>query len=126
MATAKSSRGRIQVLGGLTVALGAGLLLQPHRLARWICGSRGLPDETIIRILGGRELLQGAVQIAYPEKGLLAGGIAVDVLHLLSMLSLAAVWPTYRRAALASAAMAGISAGAGAAILVSGGSRCTA
>lgn len=119
MATARASRGLIRVLGGLTAALGTGLLLQPHRLARRICGSQDVPNDVVLRVLGAREVVQGVAQIAYPKKDLVVSCIAVDALHVLSMLVLAAVWPSYRRAALASATMAGISVGAGAALLMS-------
>ena len=64
----------------------------------------------MIRILGGRQLLQGTAVLIRPTALLVIGGLAVDVLHATTMLAAAAIWPGYRRAALASAAIAGTSA----------------
>lgn len=117
MTTSANLGRRTRVLGGVTAVVGAAFLVQPGRLTRALTRSDHVPADTLIRVLGGRQLVQGVLQIAYPAEQPVAGGIAVDGLHLLSMLVAAVIWPGYRRAALASAALAAISAGAGAGIL---------
>ena len=71
----------------------------------------------MVRLLGGRQLLQGAAVLIRPAPALVIGAVAVDVLHAASMVAAAVIWPGYRRAALTSAAVAGTSAVAGALIL---------
>jgi len=64
----------------------------------------------IIRLLGLRMLVQGILQLARPRRATFGVCAAVDATHAVSMLAAAHVWPTYRRAALLSAAGAGLSA----------------
>ena len=71
----------------------------------------------MVRLLGGRQLVQGAAVLIRPTLLLVIGGVAVDALHATSMVAAAVVWPRYRRAALTSAAAAGSSAIAGALII---------
>lgn len=112
--------GRIQVLAVVTAAAGAGLLAQPHRIAGWFSPAGSVPADAVVRVLGGRQLLQGAAQLARPTPDLLLAGVAADVLHLLSMIAAATAFPAYRRPALTSAAMSGMFAAAGARIFSSG------
>jgi hypothetical protein len=57
------------------------------------------------RVLAGRQLLQAAVLSRDPSSAALRAGMAVDGLHLLSMLALAALDGRRRGQALASASM---------------------
>jgi hypothetical protein len=110
----------IRVLAGATAAFGSLLVLQPRGTAKRFSGSGAVPDDVIVRVLGGRQVVQGVVQFTRPTPGLVLAGVAVDVLHLLSMVAAAVIWPTYRRPAVASAAIAGASVGAGVVILSTG------
>lgn len=118
MNSTPTGRDLARVLGGATSAMGAAFLLWPHALATGISGSRSIPGNAIVRVLGGRQLLQGAAQLAHPHPDTVLAGIAVDVIHTASMLVLSALWPAYRRSALSSAAIATLSAAAGATVLV--------
>jgi hypothetical protein len=100
-----------------TAGTGAVTLLRPHAVARLVSGSGSVPDVAVVRILGGRQLLQGTVVLIRPALPLVTGALAVDILHTASMVAAAVIWPGYRRAALASAAVAGTSAVAGSLIL---------
>ena len=119
MTTAPHGTPRVgtRIWAAATAAAGAATLLRPHTVARLVSGSAPAPDTAVVRILGGRQLLQGTVLLIRPTSLLVIGGLAVDVLHATSMLAAAVIWPGYRRAALASAAVAGTSAVAGALIL---------
>lgn len=69
----------------------------------------------LIRVLGVRMAGQGALVHAALRSGRRAGlalwlGAAVDALHTVSMVLGGARWPSYRRSALVSAALAGASA----------------
>ncbi len=103
--------------GATTAAVGALALLRPRRVAGLASGGGSAPDTPVVRILGARQLLQGGVLVIRPAPLLVIGGLVVDVLHAASMVAAAVIWPGYRRAALASAAVAGTSAVAGALIL---------
>ena len=77
------------------------------------------PPTWILRLLGIRMLAQGLVEIVAPRRltfGVCAG---IDATHAVSMLAAARIWPTYRRAALLSAAAAGLSAVVGVAAAAS-------
>jgi hypothetical protein len=86
-------------------------------VARLVSGTGPIPETAVVRILGGRQLLQGAAVLIRPAPALVIGALVVDVLHATSMLAAALIWPGYRRAAQTSAAVAGASAAAGALVL---------
>ena len=113
---ARRDAGRL--LGAATSTMGAAFLIWPHAVANRITGGRGTPDNAIVRVLGGRQLLQGTAQLAAPKPDVVLAGITVDLIHVASMGVLSVLWPAYRRSALTSAAIAGASALAGAAVLV--------
>jgi hypothetical protein len=88
------------------IAWGMVLLVSPERvLAR-------CPDPVPgyarvgVRVLGARQLLEGAVLARHPREAPPQWSVAVDALHALSMLGLAVVRPGLRPAALRSAASA--------------------
>jgi hypothetical protein len=68
----------------------------------------------LTRLLGARELAQVTVSAVVPTRAVLGVGLAVDVLHALSMVGVATVSRRHRRAALTSAAMTSLFALAGA------------
>ncbi|GAB3437191.1 hypothetical protein GCM10027517_08390 [Phycicoccus ginsengisoli] len=104
----------LRVLGGLEVAQGLAYLVVPHRLLGLVTGRRpGAREVTVTRVLGGRLVLQGLVLALAPTASLPLVGrstAAVDGVHGLSMVALAATAPRHRRAALASAGSALLSA----------------
>ncbi len=93
-------------MAALDVVTGAALLLQPRVVIRRFGAD---PDLTAIvpaaRLLGLRYVIQAAVLAGAPAKT--AGwASATDGVHASSMIALAILAPSYRRAALGSAAMA--------------------
>ncbi len=92
-------------LGALTCTAGLVLVARPGQVARAV--SRGTPPEArIVRLLGARMLLQGALLAARPDRRLAAACAAVDGTHAASMVAAAVLLPRYRRAALLSAGVA--------------------
>lgn len=86
---------------------GASLLLAPDRLLAHV-GDRSTEVERMTRVLGARHLAEAVILIA--RRGTRPPPrwpIAVDAVHALSMLALAAMVPRHRRAALSSAGIAG-------------------
>ncbi len=107
-----------RLLGATGVACGGVLLARPHAVARTVSTGPAVPAAWIVRVLGARQCVQGAALVRWPDRGLRLVGSGVDVVHLLSMLGLAAADTRHRRAALTSAAMAGAFATLSAAIEV--------
>ena len=79
-------------------------------------------ERSLLEILAGRHVLQLALTLAKPTRRVVAAGAAVDALHSLSMVGLAAASPSHRRGALTDAAVAGGMAAAGSLISVAWGS----
>jgi hypothetical protein len=90
-------------------AAGLALLARPARVTRLAAAGGPLPPTWLVRLLGGRSVAQHGLVLLRPGRGVVLGGAAIDALHALSMVGAAAVWPQYRRPALASAGMAGAS-----------------
>lgn len=72
------------------------------------------PDELVVRALGGRHVLQGAVTLACPRSAVLRWGAAVDAAHSASMALLSWRNDDRRSAAGRNALAAGLFAAAGA------------
>lgn len=98
----------------VTAAVGALTMFRPQAVARLASGTGPTPNTPVVRILGGRLLLQGTAVLIRPTPVLVVGAVAIDVLHATSMIAAALIWPRYRHAAIGSAAVAGVSAAAGA------------
>jgi hypothetical protein len=109
MSTDRTTRTRRLAVGWLGV--GAFLVTRPARALAMV-GQPAPPPGlvTITRVLGARTALQNLVVLASPSPGVVRAGAAVDALHALSMLAAAVRWPAYRRAALASGALAAAAA----------------
>ena len=115
----RATRNAVTRAWGLsTVGVGVAFLVRPHALAGLGTGGRHTPDNTVVRVLGGRQLLQGALITRTPTPLLVVGGTVTDALHAASMLAVAAFWPRYRKAALTSATIAGASGIVGATIVL--------
>jgi hypothetical protein len=69
-----------------------------------------------MELLAARHVVQATVTLIRPGRKVAAVGAAVDALHSLSMVGLAAASPSHRRGALTEAVVAGGLAAAGAAI----------
>ncbi len=99
-----------RLVGASGLAWGAVLLTRGDEVWRRV---EGVPptevDEVAMRVLGGRHVVQGAVQLVAPRA---SSGVvvAVDVLHAASMGALAVASSTRRRAALVTGGAALVSA----------------
>ena len=60
----------------------------------------------VVRLLGARQVTQAGLALAFPAEPLLGLGVAVDALHALSMVPVAATAPRWRRPALVSGLIA--------------------
>jgi hypothetical protein len=67
----------------------------------------------VARILGGRQLAQGAVTTAFPDPTVLAAGAAIDALHSATAVALAVAARRWRNAAITDAVIAATLAGTG-------------
>lgn len=108
--------GAARLLAGIHVGQAVVLLAQPPGALRSLAGEGGVPPAWIMRVLGARLLLQAAPEAMAPSRSLLRLGVLVDLVHAVSMIAAARIWPRYGRATLASAGSAGASALAGALI----------
>lgn len=95
--------------GMLLLGWGTALLLRPEATGAAVCGPAALPPSPVLRVLGARRLVQQALLLR-PSRVVALAATGTDVLHGLSMLAAAVIWPRYRRAALTSAAVATASA----------------
>jgi len=95
------------VLATVQCLLGAALLERPDRIGRAVGGGvESAPPSGVLRVLGGRLLLQGLAALARPDARVARLSAGVDATHAASMLFVAAGVARYRRAALISAALA--------------------
>ena len=103
------SLGATRLLAGAQAAQATLLLSQPQRLIRPIVGT--VPP-AVLRVLGGRLLIQSIALGLRPGRTMLRLGATVDLLHAASMFGLAAASTRYRRPALVSGLIAAASAAA--------------
>ena len=97
----RGSAGARIVLITTRVTWGALLVISPQRVL-----AEPAPGyvRATARVLGARHLVEGAVLVRHPRRPPPEWSIAIDVLHGLSMLALAAVRPSLRSDAMRSAA----------------------
>lgn len=88
------------------IAWGIALLVSPDRVLAKCPGPVPGYARAGVRVLGARQLVEGAVLARHARRPPPEWSIAVDALHALSMLALAAVRPGLRPAAVRSAASA--------------------
>lgn len=109
-----SSRAAVRLFGAGRTAWGLTVLCAPDRVLVAVAGRVPSYDSVqVARVLGAREIAQGAVTALAPSRRVLVWGAVVDALHATSMAGLAAVSPRHRRPALASAGLAAAAALAG-------------
>jgi hypothetical protein len=94
--------GAARAVGIGTGIAGAALVLRPRHISRRTRGSGLVPPPSIVRLLGSRYLIQGAVQTIWPRREVWRISGAVDVLHASTMVAAALARPQYRSAACAS------------------------
>ncbi len=103
-----------RALGVLVAGVGLGTFVTAPRAAAAAAGNLGpTPDPRIVRVLGARQVVQGAVTFGRPEASTVGVGAAADIAHALSMIALGFAVPRYRRPALISALLAGATAALG-------------
>lgn len=101
-----SATSPVRLAGGLGVLWGLGLLDRGPRIWHGVTGSRPSPvDRVALAALGVRHLAQGAVQGVAPRR-LRRTFVAIDVIHVVTMLPVAVVDERRRRAALLTSAFA--------------------
>jgi hypothetical protein len=100
----------LQLLSGVSLALGAVLVARPRPVVAALAPAYPADKDWVVRLLGGRLVVQHALLLAAHDRPASYAGVAVDALHALSMLPFTAS-DRYRRAALVSA---GTAAGSGA------------
>jgi hypothetical protein len=104
------SLGRTRLLAGAQAAQAILMLYRPERLVRPIAGRSGAVPPGIVRVLGGRLLVQSIALGLRPSRSMLRVGATVDLLHAASMVGLAIGTARYRRPALFSGLIAAGSA----------------
>lgn len=108
-----TGRALTRLVSAATAAWGLALLIRPDDVSRAVGAADPLPPAWIARVLGARLVVQHAVVLAVPERRVVAAGGVVDLLHALSMVPVAVLWPEHRRAAVVSAASAAAPAALG-------------
>ena len=104
----------LRLLVGGRLLLGALLFGAPEAVVDRLSHRRaGVGERRVARLLGARNLVEGAVVATVHGRGWLLAGTAVDSTHVISMVALAAVRPEHRRLATASALAATATATAG-------------
>ena len=86
------------------VVLGTLCLAAPDRVLVAV-GGRASRTNTIVRVLGGRMVLQAGLDVALRARSRRLD-VAVELAHAASMLPVSMIWPAHRRPALVSAAAA--------------------
>jgi hypothetical protein len=100
-------RGVAAVQGGV----GALLAARPDvAVARCGIRSPNTPPAWVVRLLGGRMVLQAGAELLRPTPDLALTGALVDATHALSMVGVALISRRYRRGAVISAGIAAASA----------------
>jgi hypothetical protein len=90
----------------LRAGWGGALLIAPDRLLSLFGGERSAPVIMAMRVLGFRHVLEAVVMVAEDDPRPPRWMIAIDLVHAVSMVGVAASWPSVRRDALLSAASA--------------------
>jgi hypothetical protein len=96
-------------VGAVRLVYGVVALVSPGRVLRMYDDrEHAVPDELIVRVLGGRHVLQAAVTLASPRPAVLRWGAAADATHAVSMAMLSWLDDSRRVAAGREAVAAGL------------------
>ena len=116
--TARAGHGRrtlTRLLAALGVAGGVALLARPQAVVDAAAPAFPRDRLWLVRVLGGRLLIQHGAALAVPDRRVVRAGSAVDLLHAASMVPFVAS-PRYGRAARISGALAAAYASAALAV----------
>ena len=106
MATDDGSRRRLtRLLAGLGVASGIALIARPQQVVDRIAPAFPASRLWLVRVLGGRLLVQHGAALAVPDRRVVRAGSAIDLLHAASMVPFVAS-PNYGPAARISGGLA--------------------
>ncbi|SFO70577.1 hypothetical protein SAMN05660464_0649 [Geodermatophilus dictyosporus] len=97
-------------------ASGVALLARPRQVVGLVAPDEAEPWLAVVRLLGGRLVVQHALVALRPSRRRVVGGVVVDAVHALSMVPAAALWPGHRRLATVSGAVGAVSAALGLAL----------
>lgn len=97
---------QLRSAGWVRTGYGAALIFYPGAVLGLVNGPTAPTGRAIVRVLGLREAGQALVCAPRPTSDVLKVGAVVDLVHAATMLALAARSTTWRRPALASAAIA--------------------
>ncbi len=116
MATDDGSRRRqTRLLAGLGVATGIALVVRPQQVVDRLAPAFPAGHRWLVRVLGGRLLVQHGAVLVAPGRRLVRVSSAIDLLHAASMVPFLAS-PQYGRAARISGALAAAYASAALAV----------
>lgn len=102
------------LLSGVRAGYGAVQLATPaYSAEQRLGGPLDRATQRVVRVLGARQVTQAGLTLVFPAEPVLGLGVAVDALHALSMVALAAATPRWRRPALVSGLTAAAFAAAG-------------
>lgn len=85
-----------RIWGVSTGLAGAVTVLAPSRAAEMLSGPTP-PPTWVVRVLGGRELVQGIVLVVRPTRRVAQLFVAVDAIHLVTMVAAWWIFPQFRR-----------------------------
>ncbi len=106
-----------RVLSAAQLGLGLATLIRPRQVVAALTpDGSAMPDRRIVRVLGLRQVVQGAVGLATPTTTVTSWGAAVDASHAASLIPIVLFSSRYRAAASASAGLATVAAVIGAAV----------
>jgi hypothetical protein len=96
----------LQAVGAGSLLYGALLVTAPGAVLSALASGRTPPPMLVVRVLGARQIGQGLALLLRPAASTVAASAGVDGLHAVTMVAAAVRWPVYRRAAVASGAVA--------------------
>jgi hypothetical protein len=106
MADSSARRQALRVLALAQSVIGVVLALQPYRVVAVVGLADDPPPTFILRVLGVRQVAQGAAQLRSPTPAAGLVGAAIDGSHALSLVPVIAFDRRHRRAAVISASFA--------------------
>jgi hypothetical protein len=106
-----------RLFNGVQCAIGLATLARPQGVVSTLTpAGAAQPDARIVRVLGLRQAVQGAVGVARPTSQFVLLGALVDAAHALSLVPIIAFSSRYRASAAASAGLATAAAAVGVAL----------
>jgi hypothetical protein len=100
----------VRAAAAVPAAVGTVLLIRPRQVVGRVAADGTEPWLAVVRVLGGRLVVQQVLVLVRPTLRRVLAWAAVDAVHALSMVPVAAVWPAHRRLAAVSGAVGAASA----------------